>query len=227
MSTPPSPPTGVRGRPDTPDRSPRICCISTDVHASAALQATLAALLPQAHVDAADTSIVRSPPDADCVVLSVGRLYSAAASLVRDVRARGYEGAIVLVAESPASVAANDLAHLGVDAILAEATVAFKLPDALRVALDRQAELRDSPQGAVILASLRRLQAKLAAGEIVSGLPHRLNNPLAALLAEAQLLELESLPPEHMASVRRIVELCRRVIDVTRSIEGLGVEGAP
>jgi hypothetical protein len=48
-----------------------------------------------------------------------------------------------------------------------------------------------------------------------------LNNPLAALLAEAQLLELEPLAPDHATSVRRIIELCRRVIEETKSIEGL------
>ncbi len=57
------------------------------------------------------------------------------------------------------------------------------------------------------------------------GLQHKLNNPLAALLAEAQLLELESLSPDHHTSVRRMVELLRRVIDVSRSIEGMGGGG--
>ena len=82
-----------------------------------------------------------------------------------------------------------------------------------------------SPRAAAIVASLHRLRALVAAGEIAAGLQHRLNNPLAALLAEAQLLELEPLTPEHLASVQRIVELCRRVIEVSRAIEGIG--GAP
>ena len=57
-------------------------------------------------------------------------------------------------------------------------------------------------------------------------LQHRLNNPLAALLAEAQLLGMESLPADHATAVRRIVELCRRVIEETKSIEGLASGGA-
>jgi hypothetical protein len=45
---------------------------------------------------------------------------------------------------------------------------------------------------------------------------------LAALLAEAQLLELETLTPDHRESVERIIELSRRVIEVVRGLDGVG-----
>lgn len=49
---------------------------------------------------------------------------------------------------------------------------------------------------------------------------HQLNNPLAALLAEAQLLGLEaSLGPEQKAAADRVVELVRRVIGVVRDLD--------
>lgn len=48
------------------------------------------------------------------------------------------------------------------------------------------------------------------------GLQHSLNNPLAGLLAELQLLELEDLPPEQREAVERCVGLCRRVIQIVR-----------
>lgn len=48
------------------------------------------------------------------------------------------------------------------------------------------------------------------------GVAHTLNNPLAALLAELQLLEMEELAPEHRESVERCIDLCRRVIAVVR-----------
>jgi signal transduction histidine kinase len=48
------------------------------------------------------------------------------------------------------------------------------------------------------------------------GLQHTLNNPLAALLAELQLLELEELAPEHREAVERAIGLCRRVIVIVR-----------
>ena len=54
--------------------------------------------------------------------------------------------------------------------------------------------------------------------ELAGRLQHKLNNPLAALLAEAQLLELEELHADHATSVRRMVELCRRLIDFVTSI---------
>lgn len=48
------------------------------------------------------------------------------------------------------------------------------------------------------------------------GLQHTLNNPLAGLLAELQLLELEELPPEHREAVVRSIGLCRRIIAIVR-----------
>jgi signal transduction histidine kinase len=47
-------------------------------------------------------------------------------------------------------------------------------------------------------------------------LQHSLNNPLAGLLAELQLLEMEDLPAEHREAVERAIELCRRVIQIVR-----------
>jgi nitrogen-specific signal transduction histidine kinase len=72
------------------------------------------------------------------------------------------------------------------------------------------------------LRSLRQTQRLIAAGELAMRLQHSLNNPLAALLAEAQLLELETLAPDHRESVERIIELCRRVVDVVRGLDGVG-----
>jgi len=47
-------------------------------------------------------------------------------------------------------------------------------------------------------------------------LQHTLNNPLAGLLAELQLLQMEPLAPEHQAAVARAVELVRRLIKIVR-----------
>lgn len=212
----------VQTPPDGMEIPLRLVCISTDVLASAALQSTVAPLIPGAVVEAADTSIVRSVPEADCVILAVGRLYSVGVSLVRELRARGYEEPIILVVESQAGAPREELSRLGVNVVLAESNVALQLPDALLALLTTEAVRRSSPQALAIVDSLRRLRALIASGEIAGGLQHKLNNPLAALLAEAQLLELEPLAPEHMASVGRIIELCRRVIEVSRSIEGIG-----
>lgn len=50
---------------------------------------------------------------------------------------------------------------------------------------------------------------------------HMLNNPLTALLTEAQLLQLEELPEEQKQSVDRIVELCRRTIDAVKQLDNV------
>lgn len=225
LRTPPSGTGALRAGAESEEMdvsSPRLVCISTDVYASAALQATVSTILPDARVEAADTSIVRGAPDADCVIVAVGGLYSIGVSLVRELRARGFVRPIILVVESPSSADERELAFLGVAWILAEEALALQLPSALLALLDGEMLLTGSQAGAAITGSLRRLRATIAAGEMARGLQHKLNNPLAALLAEAQLLELESLAPEHLTSVRRVVELCRRVIDVSRSIEGMG-----
>lgn len=59
----------------------------------------------------------------------------------------------------------------------------------------------------------------LAFAEVARRLPHALNNPLAALLAEAQLLELEELTPDQRESMERIVQLSRRVIGLVREFQ--------
>ncbi|MDQ6831275.1 MAG: hypothetical protein M3081_20640 [Gemmatimonadota bacterium] len=53
-------------------------------------------------------------------------------------------------------------------------------------------------------------------------LQHEINNPLAALLAEAQLLSLEpTLGDEHQKTVGRIIDLTRRVADSVRKFDEL------
>ena len=58
-----------------------------------------------------------------------------------------------------------------------------------------------------------------AAGRVALSFRHDLNNPLSALLAEAQLLALEPMAAEQLAAVERIIDLCRRTIALTRSLD--------
>ena len=67
---------------------------------------------------------------------------------------------------------------------------------------------------------LHRVRDLLALGEIARSLQHSLNNPLTALLAEAQLLQLDPLPEEQRLAVARIVELARRMVTLTRRLGG-------
>lgn len=62
-------------------------------------------------------------------------------------------------------------------------------------------------------------QQLAAAGAVALELRHDISNPLAALLAEAQLLALEPLAPEHQAAVGRMVDLCRQTVALLREMD--------
>lgn len=65
---------------------------------------------------------------------------------------------------------------------------------------------------------LQRLRELAAIGEGVSRLQHDVNNPLTALLAEAQLLEMEPLDAPTREAVGRIIAVCRRAIAGVRAL---------
>ena len=90
------------------------------------------------------------------------------------------------------------------------------LPSELAVAL---AAAFESEPG--VSAELRQARRIFAAGQAALSLQHAINNPLAALLAEAQLLQLEELTPEQRGSVDRMVELCRRIVGLVRRLDAL------
>ena len=126
------------------------------------------------------------------------------------------------VAESPASTAlARELiAQLlpGVDAerliraLLAERTPAADVP-AEQPRYDSDVEIS--------ARELRRVRAQFVLGDASRTLQHAFNNPLTALLAEAQLLELEPLADEPRAAVSRILELSRRLVTLSRRLNAI------
>ena len=72
---------------------------------------------------------------------------------------------------------------------------------------------------------LARVRLQLSAGENASTLRHAMNNPLTALVAEAQLLEMEPLTTDQLDSVARIVALARRVVGTSRQLDaGLSID---
>lgn len=73
---------------------------------------------------------------------------------------------------------------------------------------------------------LRRTQRLLAAGEFALGMQHAMNNPLTSVLAEAQLLEMESLPPDAMTAVGRIIESTRRLVALVRKLDAVSPKKA-
>ena len=105
----------------------------------------------------------------------------------------------------------------GVDAALLTAALAAErgastvlMPEAFGAPL---------PPGADPAArELARVRHQFAFGEAAHRAQHDVNNPLTALLAEAQLLELEPLAGEHREAASRIVGLARRIAAVIRRL---------
>lgn len=131
---------------------------------------------------------------------------------------------VAVVAERPvvAPGARDLLAQLvpsaNVDRLM-RALIAERTPPA-----DAPAEpVRYDSEEELCARELRRVRAQLALGEAARTLQHAFNNPLTALMAEAQLLEFEALPDEARGAVRRILDLTRRLATLTKK---LGAEEA-
>jgi len=71
----------------------------------------------------------------------------------------------------------------------------------------------------VAVRELARVRGQFALGEVARTLQHAFNNPLTALLAEAQLLEGEAMADEHRAALARMLDLTRRLVTVSRRLE--------
>jgi signal transduction histidine kinase len=87
------------------------------------------------------------------------------------------------------------------------------------------AALRRDTELAPPARELRRVRTQFALGEAARMVQHAINNPLTALLAEAQLLELEELTEDQRQSVVRMIELARRLVALTRRLDVTGDEG--
>lgn len=120
------------------------------------------------------------------------------------------------------------------DRALARELIGRLIPDADAEQLVRALEAeRDSkmtyeqslpmPAGASDAArELQRVRRQYAYGACARNLQHAFNNPLTALLAEAQLLGFEPLAEEPRAAVERILELTRRLVTLSRVLAGDG-----
>ena len=188
----------------------RVLVASTDPDFSAALTAILAAQLSAAATDIIDPLRLRAKPDAMALVIDARLDASGARAVARTVRAMGYGGALVLVG-APADETAD--AEMGTATVAAD-RIAFDVVERI----GEQMALASAPFADQIMRA-RRL---VAAGEIALRLQHALNNPLAGLLAESQLMLMDPQTPDQQASLERIVGLCRRMIEMTRTLDGLG-----
>jgi signal transduction histidine kinase len=206
--------------PTAPDGALTIACVAEPSPWTSFLVETITTVFPQASVECVDPSTDRETPKVDCLVVdsSVGSV--PALEVVLAYRARGYEGSVVILADR-ADPPSSEARALGAALVVSKSDLVTGLAPAIAASLAaRDGSAAGSPSAAA-LAALRRVQRLMAMGELSRRLQHSLNNPLAALLAEAQLLELEEMPAEHRESVRRIVELTRRVISHIRGLDGV------
>ena len=209
---------------DPTARVARVACVGCDAPTVALVREALAVGLPGARVEEAHGASLGKAPAADCVVLQAAPGLELA---LRTLRASGYGGAVAVIVDDDAdgggaaSAGGGTAAvtRFGVQAVVPRPRVARELPAAVAGVFAATLDASGRPHPA--WAALRRVEHLVAAGEVALGLRHALNNSLAGLLAEAQLLEMERLPAEQQEAVRRIVALCRRTIAVTRELDAI------
>lgn len=181
------------------------------------VEESLLTALPTASVAAIAPGAItgRQLPPALCAIVGPRFGELTQVEVVRALRAASFGGSIVLVATEPLTdETLTSARRFGVAEIVSLDSLPSRLPPAVLAAAS-------APDDSVAARELRETQRLIAAGEIALGLQHSLNNPLAALLAEAQLLELEPLPEEHHQAVQRMVELCRRLAGIVRRLDGV------
>lgn len=189
-----------------------VACVGADVATRETVRETLALMLPGVAVRELGARQGKDTEPGEIAVICESTP-AAGLETLRLLRASGFAGGAVVVG---AFEAAADLARWSP----AHAIAVSELPRHLAGTLAALADLDARPDDPASEA-LRRARRFLAAGEIALGLQHAINNPLTALLAEAQLLELEELPAEHREAVGRIITQCRRVIQLVRSLDGI------
>ena len=182
----------------------RIVVVSEDLAWAGSVREVLTAQLPTAMTDLMPPLRLRSKPEAHAVIVD-GRT-SGGEDAARTVRAMGFAGAII-------SVGGRDEPSVGVRALVPEA-----LAHALMPMLDDELVRLEAP----LHDQVSRARRLVAAGELALRLQHSLNNPLAGLLAEAQLMQMEATVPEQQQALERMVLLCRRMIEITRALDGVG-----
>ena len=180
------------------------------------LRAQLAMIFPRATVSSVDSQALTEgqAPCAEIALIDAGPVVRSAVDSLRLLRARGFAAPIIIVTAVPDDAglrAAMD--PLGASCVRRSDANPVELGTALATALG--SDLKQSSE----LVQLRRT---FAAGQMALSLQHGINNPLAALLAEAQLLQLEDLTSEQRASADRMVELCRRIVALVRRLDVLG-----
>ena len=189
----------------------RLVHFGTDAAFAAAIRDVLSAQLPECVSEALDPGKLKSRPVADAVIIDARADFGGGAEFATRLRAMGFAGAIVVVSDADVEPDAP-LAAPG-----AARVASRQIADQLIARLAEQLALAGGEHAQQVM----RARKLVAAGEIAGRFQHSLNNPLAGILAEAQLMQLDSLQPEQHAALERIVGLCRRIIELGKSLDGM------
>jgi signal transduction histidine kinase len=197
---------------------PPLLVLGSDPAFARAVSDVLAAHLPHLKCDVVDLATLRSRPNATAAVIDARTDRARGAATAERLRAIGFESAIVLVA-SPLAGPAPTATETGASPrAMGFAEVApDELPEQLFPRLAEQMEAAHAPHADLVM----RARRVVAAGQIALRLQHALNNPIAGLMAEAQLMQFETVTPEQAAALQRMVDLCRRLVELTRSLDGI------
>ena len=194
----------------------RVGMITDQADLAGLLREILATMLPSTSVDLLPFARAAAS-DVDAIIVDeTVQGPKGGPNAVQDLRAGGYGGGIVLLAATCDPGIEQRLLALAPARCVVRSAMGTALPEAL-AALSERPALND--ELGPIQRELRRTQQLIAKGEAMPRIQHTLNNPLTALLAEAQLLEMEELTDEHRAAVKRIIELCRRLVGMVRGLD--------
>jgi signal transduction histidine kinase len=198
---------------------PSVLLLGSDLVFARAVCDVLAAHFPPLTCDVLDPLTLRSRPQATAVVIDARKDRARGVETAERLRAMGFDSAIVLVAVPPAGPAAAD-SEAGASARamgFVEVTPA-EMAEQLVPGLAEQIDAAKTPYAELVM----RARRVVAAGQIALRLQHALNNPIAGLMAEAQLMQFETVTPEQAAALQRMVDLCRRLVELTRTLDGIG-----
>ncbi len=192
----------------------RIAIVTDDAPLAQLIAELLATRMPSVTTEVVPLATA-SRSETDALIVDAAARGSKEVSAVQELRAGGYSGSIVLLASACDAATDHRLLALAPARCVARGSMLEGIPAAL-AELSTQPAL-DAELGP-LQQELRRIQQVIAMGEATSRIQHTLNNPLTALLAEAQLLEMEELSDDHRAAVKRIIELCRRLVGMVRGL---------
>ena len=173
-----------------------------------AIKSAAQAFLCPASVESVDGDAIRRLGAAECLIVG-------ATDDARAARASGFDGAIIVLAT------ARDADEVA--SFLAQGT-RFAAPGdgaALSEALIGAVPLAEDGKPLAPDASTARTRRLIASGELAIALRHAINNPLAALMAEIQLLQLEARDDETRAASVRMLALVRRLTEMSRTMESV------